>query len=45
MTQEQAIAKLVASFKSEGFTKEQAAQEMSQNNTDFEVAVKVLSAI
>lgn len=45
MTIEQAIAKLVASFKSEGFTKEQAAQEMSQNNTDRVVAIKVLNAL
>ena len=45
MTNETNIAKLARLYTEEGFTKEQAAAEMANNNTPYAFAVKVLHAM
>jgi hypothetical protein len=45
MTNETNIAKLARLYTEEGFTKEQAATEMVNNNTPYAFAVKVLHAM
>ncbi len=45
MTHETNIAKLARLYKEEGFTKEQAAQELAELDVPFQIAVKVLHAM
>ena len=45
MTTTETITKLIACYIDVGFTKEQAAIEMSQNNTPYDIAVKVLHGL
>jgi hypothetical protein len=45
MTTKETIAKLITCYKDVGFTKEEAATEMSKNNVPYDIAVKVLHGL
>jgi hypothetical protein len=45
MNDSQTISKLIASYNSEGFTSMQAGEEMSKNNTPYDIAVKVMAGL
>ena len=45
MTTQEAIAKLIKLYKEDGFTHEQAGEEMSKDNTPFEIATKVMAGL
>ena len=45
MNDSQTIAKLIALYKAEGFTSQQAGEEMSKHNTPYDIAVKVMAGL
>lgn len=45
MTNQQTIAKLIKLYREDGFNHEQAGEEMSKNNTPFDIATKVMAGL